>query len=34
MTAHIATHAKTRQTGKSLNVNHHFATHLERAQGI
>jgi hypothetical protein len=34
MTARIATHAKTHQIGKSQNVNHRFATHLERAQGI
>jgi hypothetical protein len=34
MTGHIVTHAKTRQIGKNLNANHHFATRLERAQGI
>jgi hypothetical protein len=34
MTALIVTHAKTLSTGKSLNANHRYATHLERAQGI
>jgi hypothetical protein len=34
MTVLIATHAKTQPTGKNLNANHHFATHLEHAQGI
>jgi hypothetical protein len=34
MTEAIVTHAKTRQIGKSLNANHHSATHLEHAQGI
>ena len=33
-TGHIATHAKTRQTGKNLNANHRSATHLEHAHGI
>jgi predicted GIY-YIG superfamily endonuclease len=34
MTAHIVTHAKTLQIGKTQNVSHRYATHLERAQGI
>jgi hypothetical protein len=34
MTAHIVIHAKIQPTGKNLNVNHHSATHLERAQEI
>jgi hypothetical protein len=32
MTGHIVTHAKTQQTGKSLNANRRYATRLALAQ--